>query len=351
MWSLIFFDILTMYILCVSQMVNEQFNKMLCILLILITTAISGFQYGIGADYWNYVEMYYSSYIDSVIPYPEITFRFFSEVLRNQGFLAQSIFLLYSVIINFFLYLTFKEYFGSYKNIILAYSFYVFCVFPGFYESLVTIRAMAAVSIILYASKFLNNYKIKYAALIIVAGFFHTAAFMAMTLLLLPRIKQKKYLFIPIIFGAAWNITGIGNSILSLDVGNYSAHVAAYQDIAGGGSLSLRIIYDVMLIIMVIVISDSVNMNHHISIPLEFLACGMAFHIAFVDMGALITRFFQPFYIFILLAVPNVILQKKYLYRNLITLAFIFMITHILFIMNFDNINPIVFDLNFVLLE
>ena len=351
MWSLIFLDVFTFYILCISRALDERLNKMLCILLIYIIVFLSAFQYGVGADYWGYVALYYSSYVDAIIPYPEISFRFFSEVLRGQGFSAQIIFFVYSLIINLFLYLTFKKYFCSYKKILLAYSLYVFCVFPGFYESLVTIRAMAASSILLYSSTFLYNGKIKYVLLTILAGLFHTVAFMAAILVFLPRIKRKKSLLIPIILGVVLNITGLSDSVFLLDLGTYSDHVNEYEDVVGGGGdSSLRIVYDVMLVLMLILVSEMHN-NYYISIPLEFLAYGFGVHIAFLNMGSLITRIYQPFYIFIALALPNALFQKKIFSKNLLIIALISMIAHILFLKNLNAIYPFEFDLNFNLME
>ena len=351
MWSLVFFDLFTFYILCISRLLDERLNKILCILLICVMFFLSAFQYGVGADYWGYVALYYSSYIDTVVPYPEISFRFFSEVLRELGFSAQIIFLVYSLIINFFLYLTFKKYFSSYKKIILAYALYIFCVFPGFYESLVTIRAMAASSILLYSSTFLYNGKIKYVLLTILAGMFHTVAFIAALFVFLPRIRGKKYLMMPLLFGVALNIIDLGNSVFLLDLGTYSDHINEYEKIVGsGGDSSIRIIYDVILVLMLIFVSEMKN-DYYMSIPLEFLAYGFCVHIAFLNMGALITRIYQPFYIFILLALPNIIYQKKFLSNNLLIVALMFMIIHILFLKNLNTISPFGFVLNFNLLE
>ncbi len=351
MWSLILLDIITFYILFITQIVDEQTDKVFCIVLILITTFISGFQYGVGADYWSYVGLYYNSYIDSIMPYPEITFRFFSEVLRGEGFSAQIIFLVYSLIINSFLFLAFKAYFFTYRNIILAYTFYVFCVFPGFYESLVTIRAMAASSILLYASVFLYNKKIKYILLTILAGLFHTVAFVAMILVFLPRIKYKKYLVIPILLGALLNTIGLVDIFFSLDLGAYSNHVNAYEEVMGDGNFSFRIIYDFILIVILFFITEFRFDNYYMHIPLEFLSYGIGIHIAFFNMGALITRIYQPFYIFIILALTNVVLNKKCLSNNLMIISLLFMIVHIFFIDNLNTINPFEFNFNFDLLE
>lgn len=159
----------------------------------LFITLVSGFRYMIGGDYSEYINMYYDADILVLKAYPEISFTIISVLLKYFGLSYQCLFLVYTLIISIFFYKGLTYYIKNPQIIGIAIGLYYSSLFVGYWESMNTIRQMAAVMVCFYGTRFLlkKNLK-KYFLWVIVAIFLHYSAIISLLAPIMTRLQLSK---------------------------------------------------------------------------------------------------------------------------------------------------------------
>lgn len=170
---------LTLY----SAIKNNRIIYQLCFIFVLL---FSSLRYGIGYDYFNYVEIiedYNVKYFSSIEWLSQI-FYFIAQKTHIQVFFA----------INSFICL-FPIYFLSIKfSSSPALVFFAYVTIPLFFlESLSIIRYSSALSLFLLAYYYLGKKEyFKYILLSVIAGGIHTTGYLALSLPLLTLYRNNK---------------------------------------------------------------------------------------------------------------------------------------------------------------
>ena len=180
---------------------------------ILLFTIVFGIRYGVGVDYFNYVEIYEfwntGSYSEERFElFPSLIFSFCDKFLLSPVF----IFVVFSFLDIYFIYLAFKE-----RKIVLAYSILMFIFLGvGIWSFMNTIRQGVAICIFLYSLLFICNKKfIYYCIFTLCAFFFHRSALILLPLYFLfysgqVYCKNRIFQFVLLSFSACFSMLGVG---------------------------------------------------------------------------------------------------------------------------------------------
>lgn len=150
---------------------------------LIIPILIGGFRYGVGTDYFNYINLYnnhtklsFGEFIDNN-GFGELLFFTLEKIAYTVFHDPRFIFIISVGLTVIFFYFGIKAYKLKYPG--LVYLLYLMTIFP---MTLNAVRQGVAVSLVFFASTFiLKADKVKYILMIIIAGLFHISA-----LLLLP---------------------------------------------------------------------------------------------------------------------------------------------------------------------
>ncbi len=238
-WYVLAFLLLVLFI--IGYFADEKYNKWLAMLSIFIITFVSAFRFMIGVDYSEYADLYTYVGTDTSV-YPEYSFRFLSEVLRNLNFNYQMLFVVYALISSWFIWETLKYFFDSYREILFAIFIFVITPSIGYWESMNTVRQFAASTIILYASRYVierNWYK--FLIFWGIASSLHYSALMMGVLYFIPvHYTTKRYVFMLPILGMLLyiiHIDGIVYGFLDILQRGASYALAANNKSIGPGIL------------------------------------------------------------------------------------------------------------------
>lgn len=183
---------------------GEKWDRLLTYSIFLILFFLSGFRFETGRDWRPYTEEF--SFIprisdvllrgDSLKEHPfEIGYRFLSSVFKNIDDNIQLLFLFCSFVTLIFIFLSIKRY-TKYKYII----FLGFFARPYFFTNFAVIRQGIALSISLYALRFLEeNKKIKYILYIGIASLFHVSVLVFLINLIIRNFKIRRKIYLLII--------------------------------------------------------------------------------------------------------------------------------------------------------
>lgn len=200
---------------------KDRYSKRISFSLLILLIFISAFRYNLATDYSSYVELFTTSNLNSFyeIFYPEPTFVIISESLKELGFSYQMMFVIYAVIFFAFFWKGLKFFLdNNYKKIALALCIFSVSSYCGYWESMNTVRQMAAASIIFFGMKYLYlGDRIKYTGFSIVAGMFHYSALPMLFFQFLPKrftktIHEKKIY---------WSLIFISLGLYFLDIGTF----------------------------------------------------------------------------------------------------------------------------------
>lgn len=238
------FDLLPYLVLCLlclySAIKNERLFYQFTFILVFIFTAI---RYGIGYDYFNYVEI--------IMEYDIKNLSFFEWISQLLYYISKKTFPQVFFIINSFICL-YPIYFVAKKSSINpAFVFFSFMMIPLFYlESLSIVRYSSALSLVFLSFYYFDKKQyFKYLLLCIIAGGIHTSGYIGLSFLILKHIRSSYTLNI-IIFSIAcffhvFQMTSLieilpgGSNIIYLKLFNYMSNI---QPQSGKMSLAIFII-------------------------------------------------------------------------------------------------------------
>lgn len=172
--------------------VPEKYKKNIALFIMCLLTFFSAFRYGVATDYESYETLFYLLQVDNTPK--EISFTILVTILRNTGFSAQMMFLVYSFLTGLFIWKGFCYYFKNNQQLLLAVVLYdVTAIF--WFESMNGIRQWLAMAIFLWVSKFLleNNFK-KFLVAVLIIISVHFGAFVCFIVPWIMKIKLRNYL-------------------------------------------------------------------------------------------------------------------------------------------------------------
>lgn len=181
---------------------EEKFKKYGIPIIFISLILIGGLRNCLGLDDINYIEVYnnISAGNLSATRNMERIYIYISRFLSMLGFNYKALFLLYSSLTFFFIYIALKK-LELKKNeyVLFLLSYLAFNFFPF----LTTMRQALAMSIVFLAAVLCYKNKIiKSIILVIIAGFFHNSAWLTLPLILLfstkIRIDKRIKILIPI---------------------------------------------------------------------------------------------------------------------------------------------------------
>lgn len=195
--SVLIYSIIVLFTVLFVYKADSENSKLYLVLAYIIMAVPSAFRYGVGIDYEPYLNLY-----EQIISYGSVDaslkmhiversfmyLSFISNSLLGNGLL---VFATYSFLTQFFM-LSGIWYFR--KNI--SPTFVVFIYMCGYYWRTYNIfRQALAVSIIFFAYRYIREKKIiKYIICVIIAGFFHTTAYIAIIVYVYYNLKFPKSL-------------------------------------------------------------------------------------------------------------------------------------------------------------
>ncbi|NYB74507.1 EpsG family protein [Sedimentibacter hydroxybenzoicus DSM 7310] len=149
-------------------------NKWLRILPYVILALFSGFRYGVGTDYFNYASIF-NDVASGVYPWKiEKGYEYLILFISKIGGTYQLVFLIMSSLTVFFTYKFIKEESVDYVMSSILY----LLIGPFYLSSMNGVRQALAISIVAYSLKFIRKNKyVKVIFWIILAGLFHSSAF------------------------------------------------------------------------------------------------------------------------------------------------------------------------------
>lgn len=288
---------------------------------------IMGFRYMIGWDYQSYMNLFY--YVNWGDLYPEITFIALAVILRDFGFNYQALFVLYSMLLFFFLYIAIKNYTKSSR--IFLFALILFFLTPIlFWNSLSVIRQSVSVMIFFWASKYIISRElIKYLLAIAFASLWHLSALPLIFCYWICHRKftiKKHILFvISMLFFYKFNIfQAILISLIDY-LGTYSNYL---NDVSAGFSSGFTAIFSLLLYVLILMFkkNDDLEGNMFLNMYALSIMCIIIFNFS----GAIyrMRMYFEIFYTILLPSTIVVINQRyrtKIFYLLFIPIAIMFL--------------------------
>lgn len=177
-----------------AKKISEKKYKIITysVLGLVIPILISGLRYEVGTDYYTYTNLYKQcidlNYIQVSKKGVEVTFYIIAKMASIFN-THQLLFVIYSIITIGFIY---KSIFDKREKISISLCFFLY-LFLEFTTSMNIIRQAAAIAIIAYAYKYIEDRKIvKFAFFTILATLFHTTALLVLPFYFI-LVKPKKY--------------------------------------------------------------------------------------------------------------------------------------------------------------
>ena len=194
MFFWLFLDIFILFLLCISQISKESVSRKCCYLTVVLLFLLTTFRYETGTDTMSYLlDDFYLIYFDIDNIYKEYSFEIIIETLRENGFSSQTLFMVYAIPTYLFFWKGLRYYLDTYRDILVALFFFSVSLWAGFWETMNIMRAMLSTMILFWGSRYLvENKKMKFLLVILLAIVFHYSSIAAIILLLIPYKKVGK---------------------------------------------------------------------------------------------------------------------------------------------------------------
>lgn len=220
-WS-IFFVIAVLFITIEEKTDNKNFKYLFRFLLIFLLVYVAGFRNGIGQDYTNYTyRLWTFDGITTLSFWDEPSFDIVADVINSTSLSYVFYFLLMSIITLVPLLVGFYRYPKAFYIVIL------FLLFPGcgYFQTFNLVRQFAAIPFILMSMPYLAQGKYwKFFGLVLCATFFHKASIF---LLFIPLL-----LYFPIektFFSVGLLVFSLVTRALNFSVSNISTGIERYD--------------------------------------------------------------------------------------------------------------------------
>lgn len=212
-------------------------NKLLCgILSILPLFFLAAFRYGIGTDYFNYIEIL--EWTEQGIVKKEILYTLLNELVITANLDQQWIFIFCSII--FFWFLTSEIYRSSPHPVMSIFLFVTMTYYFAFFNIM---RQMVSSAICLYAIRYAEKRDLKkFLLFVLIASGFHASAlvFIIVYFIYTIRISPLKVLCATSIIVAAMNVI---QSVVILIISHtkYARYIGSVYDTGKSGYIFIAI--------------------------------------------------------------------------------------------------------------
>ena len=299
------------------------------LIMFIILTLFSGLRYGIGYDYYSYLD----TCIDGSYRYERFEFIPQQFVMLSQKTFPYLFFVLSSVFIMFFYYMGIRKGGRDYYNEAIFYICFPFL----FFNQLGIIRQAMASAVVFYAMTFpydvglLSIKQYKRLLLIGLAFLCHHSALVAV-LILFPWYKLNKYMlwmvFIISFFAGVVLIPFFETLLTSGFFGEELAERALRyieEETAGEGKIMKYLIY--LVAIMSLILYDRlVKTNSHNAYYIGLVVFGAALYAMFVFNSTMAKRFSIFFFsaaIFVVPQIVKVLRVKRLIYVSAMIILFV----------------------------
>lgn len=292
-------------------------RRIFCTLVVVQFTCISGFQYGVGKDYFSYWNIYRTV--------QKITW----EEARDYLYFREPVFLAYTKIMTilfgenpvpYFCGMAFACAFFLIKALCdrrehIVWSLYIYLCMGLFYVSMNQIRQQVALTIILYSIQFLENKKAcKYFFWILIAAGIHNSALIMLPCYMLNSIDIKNRKTAIKMFLLVCLATFAMNS--SLQAALKATPYGWMMEWQAGSQLNmlLNLIYRAALLLgSLIYIRQVLNRDKKYKVLYLLSMIGIVFQIISVSMTSIgrITTYFYAVFIFLIPVVISCIPRRR----------------------------------------
>ena len=218
--------------------VKESQLKYITPLYVFLIFFVSAFRYMIGSDYDAYTEIYATSItsVDELFEFGhEPLFDMLILTLNELGFSAQMLFVVMSGITIYFIYYGVRAHLSSERSILLVLVLYTtFFTAGGYWSCFNLIRQAAAMSILVYAARYIvNNSFLKFLCFILLAMGFHYSAIIFLPFYWIAKIKNSpRSMMIGTIFSLLITVTGVSVKLFLLFIPFFSELYGKYLSAA-----------------------------------------------------------------------------------------------------------------------
>lgn len=218
--------------------VKENQLKYITSLYAFLIFFVSAFRYMIGSDYDAYTEIYATSItsVDELFEFGhEPLFDMLILMLNDLGFSAQMLFVVMSGITIYFIYYGVRTHLSSERSILLVLVLYTtFFTAGGYWSGFNLIRQAAAMSILVYAARYIvNNSFLKFFCFILLAMGFHYSAIIFLPFYWIAKVKcSPRFMMIGTIFSLLITVTGVSVKLFLLFIPFFSELYGKYLSAA-----------------------------------------------------------------------------------------------------------------------
>lgn len=301
----------------IEDLTEIRFKKYVHWLVASILVIVGGFRYRIGWDYDAYVHYFETSDVNDL--YPEITLRYLIHYLREINFDYQAIFLIYSILTIFFLWMGIKYFTKPHYRIL---SLLIYAYLPNmFWGSFSTIRQALAMAIVFWGMKYLvDKALIKYCVVIISAAFIHESSLLMLPLYFFINRIFPRYVHLTMVLAAIFCVvTGLHLKIIEYCVNLLNLTNALYYINWGAHKSTFITILDWLFFViwlLIIGLKHKIIRNEQDELVINLTTLGIIINLL-TDFSGQLNRFVWYFDIFRIALLPIWILSFAKMYRRL----------------------------------
>lgn len=307
---MLIYIIILVFVYFISAINSRKIDK-LDIVFFVFLSVVSGFRYGVGTDFFGYVNYFNlidSGYTLSVEP----GFRFLSTMFSTMNFNSQALFLTLSILTMTFIYKGINYYTKgdyTYKPVL-----YIILLIFTFFPSLNGARQALAAAIIFYASRFIveKNF-FKFSIWVFFAALFHYSSIIFFGLYFIATKDFKRITLLIVLFFSFFlakfgMINGFLEYILLnfsfLDIGGYIENYLYSSYNAREGQFGIVYYINVLILIVFIILKDRLIKNDRALLSFNFFYLFILSNVLAMDatMLARLTYFFS---IYMAICIPR----------------------------------------------
>ncbi|HGF5257241.1 TPA: EpsG family protein [Vibrio parahaemolyticus] len=296
-----------------------------------ILTLFSALRYHVGPDFIQY-EYIYSTLTSGGTTAKEVGYYFIVMFSDFIGGNAQTVFIIFSIIISTFFYLFISRSSNFFEeNSRYEYKYLMLLFFIAFYyfQSMNQIRQFAAIAVSLFALLCFVNKKILLSVILIFfASSFHVSALLLLGLLPFMTIKMSHKALIILLVSIAFiePINLIKSIYINLKLPYYG--YLAYVEFANETSMVGRLSTYISSIVIVTMLSFLNIPNKRMETVFKnAIVLYITFRLMALDFEQInrIANYFKPF-VFVMFSILVLELFNKYIYKRMALSAFFFML-------------------------
>ncbi|GKU77026.1 transmembrane protein EpsG [Paenibacillus sp. L3-i20] len=332
---------ITLLVLSLKEITTSRFysgniNKLI-IGCLLVFSIIAGIRYGIGTDYFNYLEIFNYVNVISDYGYLEPGFRFVIVLIKSLGFSVESLFFFFSFITLFYMFYGIKKtsIYPMFSVFLFITVFYIGYVFNG-------VRQGIAMALFVYLLIDIEQRNFKKVLLYTIIGLtLHFSAIFIMVGYFFSRLKfsRKSYVILTVLLVVAIFTNHIWtNAFMYLMPDYIQTKIDIYANGIVGGIDSIGVLQRLLLLILFLIYYNKlkmVNASFEWIFKLYFL--GFVFYAMFSFQEMFATRINMFFRILEIILLPYILCLdiNKYKKWSLLiiiiawaTLLFVSQLTH-----------------------